>query len=167
MSPLPQVVKSARVMKKAVAYLLPYLEAEKPKARNGEAGRVLMATVKGDVHDIGKNIVAALSCNGYIVEDMGMVPADQILQKAVEFGADMVGMSGLIAFAGRNGACRQGNGSSGHGSAPADRRSDDQQGSYGSQDRPHYSHPVCMYWTPPELSPWFETSWMPKGAKSI
>ncbi len=95
---LPQVVKSARVMKKAVAYLLPYLEAEKAKSPQKEAGRVLMATVKGDVHDIGKNIVGVvLSCNGYIVEDMGvMVPADQILQKAVEFGADMVGLSGLI-----------------------------------------------------------------------
>ena len=95
---LPQVVKSARVMKKAVAYLLPYLEAEKAKSPQKEAGRVLMPTVKGDVHDIGKNIVGVvLSCNGYIVEDMGvMVPADQILQKAVEFGADMVGLSGLI-----------------------------------------------------------------------
>ena len=95
---LPQVVKSARVMKKAVAYLLPYLEAEKAKSPQKEAGRVLMATVKGDVHDIGKNIVGVvLSCNGYIVEDMGvMVPADKILQKAVEFGADMIGLSGLI-----------------------------------------------------------------------
>ncbi len=95
---LPQVVKSARVMKKAVAYLLPFLEAEKAKSPQKEAGRVLMATVKGDVHDIGKNIVGVvLNCNGYVVEDMGvMVPADQILAKAKEFKADMIGLSGLI-----------------------------------------------------------------------
>jgi 5-methyltetrahydrofolate--homocysteine methyltransferase len=95
---LPQVVKSARVMKKAVAYLLPYLEAEKAKSPQKEAGRVLMATVKGDVHDIGKNIVGVvLSCNGYVIEDMGvMVPANQILEKAKEFNADMIGLSGLI-----------------------------------------------------------------------
>jgi len=95
---LPQVVKSARVMKKAVAFLLPYLEAEKAKSPQKAAGRVLMATVKGDVHDIGKNIVGVvLSCNGYVVEDMGvMIPADQILEKAKEFGADMIGLSGLI-----------------------------------------------------------------------
>ena len=95
---LPQVVKSARVMKKAVAFLLPYLEAEKAKSPQKEAGRVLMATVKGDVHDIGKNIVGVvLNCNGYVVEDMGvMVPADRILEKAKEFNADMIGLSGLI-----------------------------------------------------------------------
>ena len=95
---LPQVVKSARVMKKAVAFLLPYLEAEKAKSPQKAAGRVLVATVKGDVHDIGKNIVGVvLSCNGYVVEDMGvMIPADQILAKATEFGADMIGLSGLI-----------------------------------------------------------------------
>ncbi|MDC0325788.1 methionine synthase, partial [bacterium] len=95
---LPQVVKSARVMKKAVAYLLPYLEAEKAKSPQKEAGRVLMATVKGDVHDIGKNIVGVvLNCNGYVIEDMGvMVPADRILEKAKEFNADMIGLSGLI-----------------------------------------------------------------------
>jgi len=95
---LPQVVKSARVMKKAVAFLLPYLEAEKAKSPQKEAGRVLMATVKGDVHDIGKNIVGVvLNCNGYVVEDMGvMVPANRILEKAKEFKADMIGLSGLI-----------------------------------------------------------------------
>lgn len=95
---LPQVVKSARVMKKAVAFLLPYLEEEKAKSPQKAVGRVLMATVKGDVHDIGKNIVGVvLNCNGYVVEDMGvMIPADRILEKAKEFGADMIGLSGLI-----------------------------------------------------------------------
>ena len=95
---LPQVVKSARVMKKAVAFLLPYLEAEKAKSPQKAAGRILMATVKGDVHDIGKNIVGVvLNCNGYVVEDMGvMVPADRILEKAKEFNTDMIGLSGLI-----------------------------------------------------------------------
>jgi len=94
---LPQVVKSARVMKKAVAYLLPYIEAEK----GGEIqtnGKILMATVKGDVHDIGKNIVGVvLQCNNYEVLDIGvMVPAEQILKTAKEEGCDMIGLSGLI-----------------------------------------------------------------------
>jgi 5-methyltetrahydrofolate--homocysteine methyltransferase len=94
---LPQVVKSARVMKKAVAYLLPFIEAEK----NGEksfSGKILMATVKGDVHDIGKNIVGVvLACNNYEVIDMGvMVPADQIIQRAIEEKVDVIGLSGLI-----------------------------------------------------------------------
>ncbi len=97
---LPQVVKSARVMKKAVAYLLPYIEAE--KARTGDAGRnngrVLMATVKGDVHDIGKNIVGVvLACNNFEVVDLGvMVPTQTILDKAREVQADVIGLSGLI-----------------------------------------------------------------------
>ncbi len=97
---LPQVVKSARAMKKAVAYLLPFMEEE--KRRTGEAhrgqGKVVLATVKGDVHDIGKNIVGVvLGCNNYEVVDLGvMVPADRILQTAVDDGADMVGLSGLI-----------------------------------------------------------------------
>ncbi|MDT0576713.1 methionine synthase [Croceicoccus sp. F390] len=94
---LPQVVKSARVMKKAVAHLIPYIEAEKqPGAR--AKGRIIMATVKGDVHDIGKNIVGVvLQCNGYEVIDMGvMVPWSDILAKAVEADADMIGLSGLI-----------------------------------------------------------------------
>ncbi len=97
---LPQVVKSARVMKKAVAYLTPYLEEEKAKLPEDQrgAGRVLMATVKGDVHDIGKNIVGVvLACNNYEVIDLGvMVPADKILDAAVEHDVDMVGLSGLI-----------------------------------------------------------------------
>jgi 5-methyltetrahydrofolate--homocysteine methyltransferase len=94
---LPQVVKSARVMKKAVAYLTPYLEAEK-KGDVKAAGKVLMATVKGDVHDIGKNIVSVvLACNSYEVVDMGvMVPADQILKRAKEENVDVIGLSGLI-----------------------------------------------------------------------
>jgi 5-methyltetrahydrofolate--homocysteine methyltransferase len=96
---LPQVVKSARVMKKAVAYLEPYLAAEKLKNsdRSG-AGKILLATVKGDVHDIGKNIVGVvLACNNYEIIDIGvMVPAEKILDKAREVGADIIGLSGLI-----------------------------------------------------------------------
>jgi 5-methyltetrahydrofolate--homocysteine methyltransferase len=93
---LPQVVKSARAMKRAVAYLTPYLEAEKTQAR--AAGRIVMATVKGDVHDIGKNIVGVvLGCNGYQIVDLGvMVPGDRILDTAAAEGADAVGLSGLI-----------------------------------------------------------------------
>ncbi|MBK5260381.1 MAG: methionine synthase [Thermoanaerobaculia bacterium] len=96
---LPQVVKSARVMKKAVAYLLPFMEAEKAKAGDHRArGKVLLATVKGDVHDIGKNIVGVvLGCNNYDVVDLGvMVPADKILERAREEKADIIGLSGLI-----------------------------------------------------------------------
>ncbi len=96
---LPQVVKSARVMKKAVAYLIPYIEAEKQKANDTrEAGKILMATVKGDVHDIGKNIVGVvLGCNNYNVVDLGvMVHSDVILKKAREEKADIIGLSGLI-----------------------------------------------------------------------
>jgi 5-methyltetrahydrofolate--homocysteine methyltransferase len=97
---LPQVVKSARVMKKAVAYLLPYIEAE--KARTGDVGKsngkIVMATVKGDVHDIGKNIVGVvLRCNNFDVVDLGvMVPAQKILDTAIAEQADMIGLSGLI-----------------------------------------------------------------------
>lgn len=96
---LPQVVKSARVMKKAVAYLLPYLEAEKKASDTSRAaGKVLMATVKGDVHDIGKNIVGVvLACNNYEIIDMGvMVPCDKILERAREEKVDVIGLSGLI-----------------------------------------------------------------------
>ena len=95
---LPQVVKSARVMKKAVAYLLPYMEAEKDSASSSSAGKFLIATVKGDVHDIGKNIVAVvLACNNYEVKDLGvMVDCDTILKEAEEWGADIIGLSGLI-----------------------------------------------------------------------
>ena len=94
---LPQVVKSARVMKKAVAYLMPYMEAEK-QADSKPQGRIVMATVKGDVHDIGKNIVGVvLQCNNYEVIDLGvMVPAEKILETARERQADIIGLSGLI-----------------------------------------------------------------------
>jgi 5-methyltetrahydrofolate--homocysteine methyltransferase len=93
---LPQVVKSARAMKRAVAYLEPYMEAE--KTERSSAARVVLATVKGDVHDIGKNIVGVvLGCNGYEVIDLGvMVPADRILDTALEQDCDIVGLSGLI-----------------------------------------------------------------------
>ena len=95
---LPQVVKSARVMKKAVAHLIPYIEAEKSQGAQESKGRVLMATVKGDVHDIGKNIVGVvLGCNNYEVIDLGvMVPAEKILQAAREHKVDLIGLSGLI-----------------------------------------------------------------------
>src|SRR5690606_23981078 len=102
---LPQVVKSARVMKRAVAYLEPFMRAEKEKARQaGQVGadrgngKVVLATVKGDVHDIGKNIVGVvLGCNNYEVVDLGvMVPADTIIDTAVAEGADIIGLSGLI-----------------------------------------------------------------------
>lgn len=95
---LPQVVKSARVMKKAVAYLLPYIEAEKQAGGSSSNGKILMATVKGDVHDIGKNIVGVvLGCNNYEVVDIGvMVPYQKILDTAREIGADIIGLSGLI-----------------------------------------------------------------------
>ena len=95
---LPQVVKSARVMKKAVAYLQPYLEAEKAECGVQTQGKILMATVKGDVHDIGKNIVGVvLQCNNYKVIDIGvMVPADTILREAREQQVDIIGLSGLI-----------------------------------------------------------------------
>ena len=94
---LPQVVKSARVMKKAVAYLMPYLEAEKDATARSH-GKILMATVKGDVHDIGKNIVGVvLQCNNYEVIDLGvMVPADTILHEAQKHQVDIIGLSGLI-----------------------------------------------------------------------
>lgn len=99
---LPQVVKSARVMKKAVAYLLPFIEAEKLKnedqSERKNAGKIVMATVKGDVHDIGKNIVAVvLACNNFEVIDLGvMVPAQKIIDEAIAQNADIIGLSGLI-----------------------------------------------------------------------
>ena len=95
---LPQVVKSARVMKKAVAYLLPFMDAEKEAGGARSQGKVLMATVKGDVHDIGKNIVGVvLGCNGFEVIDLGvMVPTEEILRQAKANSVDLVGLSGLI-----------------------------------------------------------------------
>src|SRR3989454_836338 len=96
---LPQVVKSARAMKRAVAYLEPFMQAEKEASGSQRVrGKLVLATVKGDVHDIGKNIVGVvLACNNYEVHDLGvMVPADKILDTAIELGADVVGLSGLI-----------------------------------------------------------------------
>jgi len=95
---LPQVVKSARVMKKAVAYLMPFIDAEKSAGESTSAGKIVMATVKGDVHDIGKNIVGVvLQCNNYEIVDLGvMVSAQTILDTAREHNADMIGLSGLI-----------------------------------------------------------------------
>ena len=107
---LPQVVKSARVMKKSVAILTPYIEQEKEERKQAHlaagtineetagAAKILLATVKGDVHDIGKNIVGVvLGCNGYDIVDMGvMVPADKILDAAEREQADIIGLSGLI-----------------------------------------------------------------------
>ena len=94
---LPQVVKSARVMKKAVAYLLPYIEAQK-EGKSSSAGKILMATVKGDVHDIGKNIVAVvLGCNNFEIIDLGvMVPPEKIIEAAIRENVDIIGLSGLI-----------------------------------------------------------------------
>ena len=97
---LPQVVKTARVMKKAVAYLLPFMEAEKSRRRRERAatrGKILLATVKGDVHDIGKNIVGVvLGCNNYEVIDLGvMVPCEKILETAQDEQVDIIGLSGL------------------------------------------------------------------------
>ncbi|MBL0735761.1 methionine synthase [Flavobacterium sp. GN10] len=95
---LPQVVKSARVMKKAVAYLLPFIEASKQAGDKQGNGKILMATVKGDVHDIGKNIVSVvLACNNYEIVDLGvMVPPEKIISAAIEHEVDIIGLSGLI-----------------------------------------------------------------------
>ena len=136
---LPQVVKSARVMKKAVAHLIPFIEAEKEKSGVSTAkGRIVMATVKGDVHDIGKNIVGVvLQCNGYEVIDLGvMVPWQDILKAANENEADMIGLSGLITpsldemvtVADRDAA-------RGADAAAADRRRDHPQGPHRAADR--------------------------------
>jgi 5-methyltetrahydrofolate--homocysteine methyltransferase len=135
---LPQVVKSARVMKQAVAWLEPFMEAEKAGKPREQAGRILMATVKGDVHDIGKNIVGVvLQCNNYEVIDLGvMVPADRILEEAKKHNVDMIGLSGLITpsldemvfVAVRDGA-------PGLHHAAADRRRHHQPHPHGGQDR--------------------------------
>ena len=138
---LPQVVKSARVMKKAVAYLLPFMEAEKQQARRRStrrAARSLMATVKGDVHDIGKNIVGVvLGCNDYEVIDLGvMVPCEKILQTAREQQVDMIGLSGLItpSLDEMVHVAREME-RAGFRVAAADRRRHDQRQAHGRQDR--------------------------------
>ena len=141
---LPQVVKSARVMKKAVAYLQPFLEAEKADSAAGGAteGKILMATVKGDVHDIGKNIVGVvLQCNNYEVIDLGvMVPAETILRKAREYQVDIIGLSGLITPSlDEMVHMAQGNETSGLQHPADDRRRDHLEGAYGGQDRTRVS----------------------------
>ena len=136
---LPQVVKSARVMKKAVAHLIPYIEEEKAAGGGTRSnGKIVMATVKGDVHDIGKNIVGVvLQCNNFEVIDLGvMVPCERILETARREGADMIGLSGLITpsldemvhVATRDAAA-------GLRAAAADRRRDDLAGAHGGEDR--------------------------------
>ena len=94
---LPQVVKSARVMKQSVAYLLPFMENEK-KSKTTSKGKILLATVKGDVHDIGKNIVGVvLQCNNFEIIDLGvMVPSNKIIETAIKENVDLIGLSGLI-----------------------------------------------------------------------
>jgi 5-methyltetrahydrofolate--homocysteine methyltransferase len=135
---LPQVVKSARAMKRAVAYLEPYMEAEKARGdgRPRAQGKVVLATVKGDVHDIGKNIVGVvLGCNNYEVLDLGvMVPADKILDTAVEEECDVVGLWLDHAVARRDGQRRQGDGAARARPAASDRRGDDVQAAHS---RPH------------------------------
>ena len=95
---LPQVVKSARVMKKAVSFLLPYIEKDKEQGETSKAGKILLATVKGDVHDIGKNIVGVvLACNNFEIIDLGvMVPCEDIIETAIKENVDIIGISGLI-----------------------------------------------------------------------
>jgi 5-methyltetrahydrofolate--homocysteine methyltransferase len=154
---LHQVVKSARVMKKAGAYLQPCMEAEKAAGGGARAqGRIVLATVKGDVHDIGKNIVGVvLACNNYEVVDLGvMVPAEKILETAREKKADAIGLSGLITPS-LDEMChvaremeRQG-----FSHSAADRRGHHQQSAYGGQDRARlFRRRWCMCWTRRE--PW-------------
>ncbi len=137
---LPQVVKSARVMKQAVGHLIPFIEAE--KAKSGDAGKpkgtIVMATVKGDVHDIGKNIVGVvLQCNNFDVIDLGvMVPAQKILDIARERDVDLVGLvRAHHAFARGNGARGARDAAARHGAAAADRRCDDFARAHRGQDR--------------------------------
>ena len=134
---LPQVVKSARVMKKAVSWLDPFMESETVATATSSKGRIVMATVKGDVHDIGKNIVGVvLQCNGYEVIDLGvMVPGDRILNTALEVNAQAIGLSGLITPSpGGNGCRRRGDVASGFRSPALDRWRNHQQSSHGTQD---------------------------------
>ena len=151
---LPQVVKSARVMKKAVAYLMPFMEEEKAAA--GTAGqpraRVLLATVKGDVHDIGKNIVGVvLGCNNFEVIDLGvMVSCEKILETALEENVDIIGLSGLItpSLDEMVHVAREMERTGMH-DAAADRRRDDQRQAHGREDRPALTTAAsCMCSTP-------------------
>jgi 5-methyltetrahydrofolate--homocysteine methyltransferase len=133
---LPQVVKSARVMKKAVAHLIPFIEAEKDAGAKAK-GRIVMATVKGDVHDIGKNIVGVvLQCNGYEVIDLGvMVPWATILQAANENEADIIGLGPDHPLARRDGDRGRGNAARRHDHSAADRRGHHQQGPHRAAHR--------------------------------
>ncbi len=134
---LPQVVKSARAMKRAVAYLEPFMEAERAGAARVQ-GKVVLATVKGDVHDIGKNIVGVvLGCNNYAVVDLGvMVSADRILDTAAEQGARRRRpVRPDHAFAGRDGARRTGDGAARPGAAAPDRRRHDLEAAHRRADR--------------------------------
>ncbi len=135
---LPQVVKSARVMKRAVAHLIPYIEAEKLKNADTRAkGKVVVATVKGDVHDIGKNIVGVvLQCNNYEVVDLGvMVPCAKILEAAIREKADMIGLRAHHAIARRNGVRRGRDGARRVYHAAARRRRDHEQSPHRREDR--------------------------------
>ncbi len=164
---LPQVVKSARVMKKAVAYLLPFMEAEKAAtlAAGGDVrtqGKVLMATVKGDVHDIGKNIVGVvLGCNNYEVIDLGvMVPCEKILATAREQNVDVIGLSGLItpSLDEMVHVAREME-RTGNEAAAAHRRRDHEQGAHGGEDRASISRsPSCMCSTPAAPCRWSAAS---------
>ena len=138
---LPQVVKSARVMKQAVAYLMPYMEAGKgrPAQHGGSNGKIVMATVKGDVHDIGKNIVGVvLQCNNYEVVDLGvMVPAAKILETARDReGRHDRPVRADHAVARRDVSRRSGNGAAGLRTAADDRRRDHQPRAHGGEDPP-------------------------------
>ena len=138
---LPQVVKSARVMKKAVAHLLPFIEAAKEPGAKGK-GKVVMATVKGDVHDIGKNIVGVvLQCNGFEIVDLGvMVPWSKILEAANENDADMIGLSGLITPSlDEMVTVAEEMQRAGHDDAAADRRRDDVEGPHRAAHRSRLS----------------------------
>ncbi len=137
-------------MKRAVAYLEPFMEAEKKalEARGGTRqaqGKLVVATVKGDVHDIGKNIVGVvLGCNNYEVIDLGvMVPTDKILQAAVDNKADIVGLSGLIAPSLDEMVLLRRNAAAKDDAAAVDRRRDDQPPAHGGEDRAGYSQPRC------------------------
>ncbi len=135
---LPQVVKSARAMKRAVAYLEPYMEAEREEGESRTQGKLVIATVKGDVHDIGKNIVGVvLGCNNYEVIDLGvMVPSDRILDTAVEENCDLVGpLRADHAVARRDGARGRGDGAPRARHSAADRRRDHVEAAHGGADR--------------------------------
>jgi 5-methyltetrahydrofolate--homocysteine methyltransferase len=151
---LPQVVKSARVMKQAVAYLLPFMEAEKRRSIRSAArdsgkpnGKILMATVKGDVHDIGKNIVGVvLQCNNYEIIDLGvMVPARRFSRRREGEGRHHRPVGPDHAVARRDGARRERDGARGLRPAAADRRRDHEPRAHGGEDRPELFAGQAVY----------------------